>query len=102
MPPAPLPFDGGVLSENDVPINNWRYFLVTVPTNALGWDLRLVNVVAGNPQMVVSRDTLPDGICSCHFPYAPYNGWYYPNSSTTWPSASRHSASRCQPLPSSS
>ncbi|MFV1995517.1 MAG: hypothetical protein ACC661_08770, partial [Verrucomicrobiales bacterium] len=39
----------------------WQYFRVDVPENAdlLGWDVRLSNVSAGDPQLYVAREALP-------------------------------------------
>jgi hypothetical protein len=39
----------------------WNYFVVTVPANAFGWDLRLTNVTTGigTPQMYICLDQLP-------------------------------------------
>ncbi len=56
-----LPFNGGSLAVpagNPQAANTWRYYRVTVPANAIGWHVRL-NVVAGNPRMVIRRDESP-------------------------------------------
>jgi len=37
------------------PLNTWRYFSVTVPPGAAGWDLRIFNVTSGDPRLVVRR-----------------------------------------------
>jgi hypothetical protein len=79
VPPAPLAFDGAgnSVSETNQAAGVWQYFQVVVPagdTNLLGWDLRLTGVTAGNPQMYVSRDTLPPAAAGVY---------YY---STAWPS----------------
>ena len=55
----PLAFDGGAISITNQPANTWQYFLVTVPSEALGWDLRITNVTSGSPGLVVCRDQLP-------------------------------------------
>jgi hypothetical protein len=64
--PQPIGFDN---SSNIVSVTNqpggWRnFFKVIVPpdTNLLGWDLRLTNVTAGYPQMVVCQDELALGL----------------------------------------
>lgn len=46
----------------DQPADTWKFFKITVPTdsNLLGWDLRLVDVTGGSPQMVLRRDELPE------------------------------------------
>lgn len=55
-----------------------RYFRVEIPTNALGWDVRLQNVTSGNPRMVVCRDGLPNGVVTT-------KGWSNPGMAKTWP-----------------
>ena len=83
---TPVPFDRGTAVVTGQPLNTWRFFTVTVPGSALGWDLRLTNVTSGNPQMVIARDLLPDAL-STHT--ANGGGWYYPWNSTNWPSGSQ-------------
>jgi len=56
-----VPFNDGVAEVVDQESQTWRYFRVVVPDGALGWDLRLANVVSGAPRMVIRRDELPDG-----------------------------------------
>jgi hypothetical protein len=58
---APVGFDTAtnVANITNQPADKWDYFVVTVPTNALGWDLRLTNVTGGSPQMYVCLDQLP-------------------------------------------
>ena len=64
VPPPLVAFDGGTSSVTNQPPAQWQFFQVIVPsdTNLLGWDVRLVGVTNGNPQMVVCRDTLPTGL----------------------------------------
>jgi hypothetical protein len=57
--PVPLAFNGGTASVTNQAATAWRYFQVTVPEGIMGWDLRLTNILSGNPQMVVRRDQLP-------------------------------------------
>ncbi|MFZ0826717.1 MAG: PKD domain-containing protein, partial [Verrucomicrobiia bacterium] len=73
--PQPMSFDS---SSNSLSVTNqlaglWQFFEVTVPldTNLLGWDLRLTNVTAGNPELVVSRNALPRSL-STYGPDWPY------------------------------
>ena len=62
--PQSVAFDG---AGNTWAITNqaaglWQYFIIDVPPNALGWDLRLTNVTYSNnqvPQMYVCRGALP-------------------------------------------
>ena len=58
--PTPVAFDGGSAAVTNQPVNVWQYFTVTVPPDALGWDLRLTNVT-GNPQMFVCFQEPPPG-----------------------------------------
>ncbi|MBI5384190.1 MAG: LamG domain-containing protein [Verrucomicrobia bacterium] len=73
-----LAFDGGAISVTDQASGDWRFFLVQVPADALGWDLRLTNITLGTPRFVVQRDTLPDYLDTTY----PWN----PGVSATWPS----------------
>jgi hypothetical protein len=77
-PPPPVAFDGGTYSVADQPAGNWRFFRIDVPADAVGWDLRLVDVTNGNPQMVVCRDLLPHGLYTDPW-------WWGPNLTTIWP-----------------
>ncbi len=57
----PVGFDGvgNVANVTNQPADKWDYFIFTVPTNALGWDLRLTNVTGGSPQLYVCLQQLP-------------------------------------------
>ena len=67
----PIAFDGGLFSANGIhPALSWRYFSITVPSNAVGWDVRLTNVTSGDPRMVVRRDLVPDTLLSSGAPWA--------------------------------
>ena len=57
--PAPLAFNGGTSNVNGISPSAWRYFTVTVPAGAVGWDLRLKNITSGTPNLVVRRDSIP-------------------------------------------
>ena len=46
-------------------------------TNLLGWDVRLIGVTNGSPQLTICRDILPG---------SQGGGWYFPVGSTSWPS----------------
>jgi len=72
--PAPVPFDGGSATVNNQ-TNLYEYFKIVVPTNALGWDIRLTNVT-GSPVLIVSRDYLPLYI----------NTSFQPGQESEWPS----------------
>jgi hypothetical protein len=58
----PVTFDGGTAVVTNHTASTWRYYRVDVPTNALGWDIRLAKVTAGLPKMVVARDVLPSAL----------------------------------------
>jgi hypothetical protein len=53
-------FNNGVVNVTGHPTNEWRYYQITVPANALGWDVRLKNVSGGYPIKYVRRDLLPE------------------------------------------
>jgi len=71
---------------NAVPLqapNTWRYFQITVPPDAAGWDLRLINVSNGLPRLVVRRGSWPTN----------FNNWSSAGNYTTWPSNNQMAAS---------
>ncbi|MBC8094913.1 MAG: LamG domain-containing protein [Akkermansiaceae bacterium] len=82
---TPLSFNGpgSTHTITNQPPGKFQYFIFNVPTtNALGWDLRLINA-SGDPRLTICRDRLPFDL-NTH----DYNGnyWYYPWTSTSWPS----------------
>jgi hypothetical protein len=74
---APLIFNGGTATVVAQPPETWRYFMVTVPVTASGWDVRVRSITAGQPILVVRRDLLPDTLEST---------LDYPSYRTLWPS----------------
>jgi hypothetical protein len=82
---TPVTFDGGstVVSGGHL-AGTWRYYSVTVPTNAMGWDIRIDSPQGGDPRLVVCRDLAPDGL-GTHGPNG--WGWYYTYTYTNWPTA---------------
>jgi len=56
---ATIAFNGGTAAIVSQGSQTWRYFRVTVPDDALGWDLRLRNIQSGKPRIVIRRDELP-------------------------------------------
>lgn len=63
--PLPAGFDDSHSAVAGHQAGTWRFFRVEVPADALGWDLRLADVVGGDPLLVVRRDLLPpDGVGS--------------------------------------
>ena len=80
--PQPVAFDapGNTWAISNQAAGIWQYFIINVPSNAFGWDLRLTNVTYSNnqrPQMYVCRDTAP----SLNNPY-----FWYPQYNASWPS----------------
>ena len=71
-----LAFDGSRPVVNQA-AGTWRYFRVVVPADAQGWDLRLTDVLAGLPRLVVRRDLLPSSLST--------SGWGTPAVATSWP-----------------
>ena len=80
----PVAFDGAGSSTSVTaqPANKWQYFLINVPANAFGWDVRINGATNGNPDLYVCRDQLP----------SPSNPGVS-SSSTTWPSGYQWQAS---------
>jgi len=60
VPPTSVAFDGGSSTIVSQPAGQWQFFQIDIPSDAFGWDLRLVGVTNGSPQLVVARDALPD------------------------------------------
>jgi hypothetical protein len=60
----PIAFDGGQTNIIGQPAGEWVYFTVDVPTNAIGWDLRLTNILSGSPRLVVCRSSWPSDLTS--------------------------------------
>jgi len=85
---TPMTFDNGTANVTGQSVGTWRYFTVTVPAGAQGWDLRLTNVTSGDPRLVIRRDTLPDGL-STHTDAGGYWYWY---ANSSWPSGYQVSA----------
>ncbi|MGN6385792.1 MAG: hypothetical protein ACTHMT_06085, partial [Verrucomicrobiota bacterium] len=72
-----LGFDNETSSITNQGAQTWRYFRVVIPTNAMGWDLRLVNVTNGTPRMVIRREGLPSTLQT--------TPWSQPGGATSWP-----------------
>jgi hypothetical protein len=80
-------FDGGTAVVTNQTQATWRYFKVEVPPEALGWDIRLANVISGLPKLVVCRDTLP----ATTLPLAT-KPWSTPEVLTNWPTTNQWAA----------
>ena len=75
----------------DQPAGIWRYFRVDVPSGSpdlLGWDIRLDNITAGRPRIVVRRDQLPGAVATTGGWSWPIGGssTYQPAAADAWPS----------------
>ena len=83
--PQPIGFDNSsnIISVINQPGGWWNFFKVIVPpdTNLLGWDLRLTNVTAGSPQLVVCQDELASGLSTYGLDWI-YNDLAW--AGTTW------------------
>lgn len=73
----PLEFDQGSFPVVNQAPSTWRYFRVVVPTNAFGWDVRLIDVSSGMPRLVVRRETVPNTIST--------TPWSVPGNTFNWP-----------------
>jgi hypothetical protein len=70
-----LNFNGGSVSvgspacntPTDQPVTAVRYFKVTVPVGALGWDVRLSGVNNTTASMIIRRDSLPQSLTGANF-----------------------------------
>jgi hypothetical protein len=56
---ARLDFNGGEASVRAQPAEDWRYFEVEVPADAVGWDLQLFHEGGSAPRAFVRRATKP-------------------------------------------
>jgi len=78
-------FDGGSITVTNQTANTWRYFRIDVPTNALGWDVRLSDVSTSSlPKLVVRRDILPNSLTT--------GPWGTPSLFTNWPTTNQWAA----------
>ncbi len=75
--PLPLAADGGAVPITNQAAGAWQYFVVNIPSNAFGWDIRINGATNANPYLYICRDQSP----SQSNPY----GWS-PTTSSTWPS----------------
>ena len=93
LTPQLIPFQTNV-TRSAVPAGHWNFFRIDVPAETLGWDVRLVDVTQGSPQMVVRRDLLPDGLVSGPYPYPWWAWWDPPWNYSYWPSGSQWRGAR--------
>jgi hypothetical protein len=81
----PIGFDNAAVSRADVPPGRWDFFQVEVPTNTLGWDLRLTDVMAGSPRLVIAKEMLPTSLTDS-------TGFGGEVKGTNWPSGGQWAA----------
>ena len=74
-------FDGGTTVITNQPADGWNYFLIRVPPDALGWDLRLTNIITGSPRLVVCRAGWPYDLTSR---FTNGTAWAW-GAATNWP-----------------
>jgi hypothetical protein len=86
---TPMVFDNSVINVTNQPSGTWKYFYVTVPPNAAGWDLRITNVTSGDPRLVVRREQLPTSLSTLT---SGGSGWGAA-SATSWPTGYQWAAS---------
>ena len=91
MMPADVAFDNGAAPVSGQEAGHWQYFRIDVPAGALGWDVRLTDVVSGSPQLVVQRDSLPADAATWGVNW-PWNSGYFPCAATNWLSGDRWAA----------
>jgi large repetitive protein len=60
--PVALDFNAGSGTMTGQPAGTWQFFQIDVPEDALGWDVRLVNVTEGDPRLVVRRNQVPESL----------------------------------------
>jgi len=82
--PDTLGLNNGTVTRTNVPPGKWQFFRVDVPSDILGWDLRLTNVTSGQPQIIVRRELLPVSLINI--------GFSTPVTSTNWPTGNQWAA----------
>jgi hypothetical protein len=83
---VPVAFDGGSATITNQSAGAWQHFVVEVPPDTQGWDVRLVEVVGGVPKLIVRRGELPQTPYSAGWPWSPYY-------ETNWPAGYQIAAS---------
>jgi hypothetical protein len=80
-----LAFNNGATVQADHPVAVWRWFRIDVPSGPQGWDLRLRDVTAGVPRMVVRRSLLPGSLATIN-----ENGdTWWPGDDSSWTSGAQ-------------
>ena len=75
------PFDGGTIAITNQSSDTWNYFQVSIPPDALGWDLRLANILKGDPRLVICRTNYPYNLTN----RTSTGGSWTPYTATNWP-----------------
>src|SRR4029078_1524645 len=86
---TPMTFVNRVVKVTNQPAGTWKYFYVTVPPKAAGWDLRITNVTSGDPHLVVRREQLPSSLSTIT---SGGSGWGAA-SAMSWPTGYQWAAS---------
>ena len=71
------------VTETNLAPGSWRFYQVEVPTNALGWDVRVLDGGTNTLTMVVRRDNQPNQAKTV---IATGSTWSSPGTATAWPS----------------
>lgn len=58
-PISVLSFDAGRVAVTNQPADLWKTYLVEVPPRAAGWEVRLTDVLSGDPRLVICREAVP-------------------------------------------
>src|SRR5687767_1238121 len=69
--------DAQIKVRTSVLPDRWEFFRVTIPSDILGWDIRVTNVTAGAPRIVVRKEGFPTFVG---------NSPWSPGTATAWPS----------------
>lgn len=83
--PGSLAFDGGSMTIQTDPTEYATFYKVEVPENAMGWDLRLTNVLSGNPKIVARLEALPIKLVTDGFTSDPSTMSTWPNGAQWFP-----------------
>jgi hypothetical protein len=83
--PGSLAFDGGTMPIQTDASEFATFYKIEVPENAMGWDLRLTNVLSGNPKIVARLEALPISLNTAGFNSAPSIASFWPNGAQWFP-----------------
>ncbi len=83
--PGSLAFDGGTATIQTDASEYGSFYKVEVPEDAMGWDLRLTNVLSGNPRIVVRLEALPIKLQTADFNSDPSTMSFWPVGAQWFP-----------------